>query len=118
MTSKTSDLDGKTEISIMADSGLEKGRELTRGTCIDRYVILDKIGEGGMGIVYKAYDPELDRQIAVKLLIMKPCEGEDTTGHRSRLLREAQALAKLSHPNVVAVYDVGTFEGDAEKVAS
>jgi hypothetical protein len=52
MTSKTSDLDGKTELSIMADSGLEKERELTRGTCIDRYVILDKIGEGGI------FDPD------------------------------------------------------------
>ena len=79
-----------------------------RGATIGRYVLLECIGSGGMGVVYAAYDPELDRKVAVKLL--KASEG-DATG-RARLLREAQALARLAHPNVVAVHDVGTFAGE------
>src|SRR5688572_26513944 len=80
--------------------------KLTRGTVVGRYVLLDKLGAGGMGIVYAAYDPELDRKIAVKLLL----PSRSTEAGRARLLREAQALAKLTHPNVVAVYDVGTHD--------
>jgi serine/threonine protein kinase len=79
-----------------------------RGSSVGRYLLLDVIGAGGMGIVYKAYDPELGRPIALKLLVTD--EASDT--QRDRLLREAQALARLQHPNVVAVHDVGTFEGD------
>jgi predicted Ser/Thr protein kinase len=79
-----------------------------RGTSVGRYLLLDVVGEGGMGVVYKAYDPELGRPIALKLLAAE--EASDT--QRDRLLREAQALARLQHPNVVAVYDVGTFERD------
>jgi serine/threonine protein kinase/tetratricopeptide (TPR) repeat protein len=79
---------------------------LERGTCVGRYVILDQLGQGGMGVVYKAYDPELDRSVALKLL---QTEGGAGGGiQRDRLLREAQALARLSHPNVVAVHDVGS----------
>ncbi|MEZ4382775.1 MAG: serine/threonine-protein kinase [Nannocystaceae bacterium] len=74
---------------------------------LGRYVVLEPLGEGGMGIVYAAYDPELDRKVAIKL-IRSAHAGDEA---RLRLLREAQAMAKLSHPNVVAVYDVGTFEG-------
>ena len=63
-----------------------------------------------MGEVYAAYDPELDRKVAVKLLRVKPGAGVSLTEGRQRTLREAQAIARLSHPNVVVVYDVGTFE--------
>ena len=70
---------------------------------IDRYFVLERLGQGGMGVVVSAYDPELDRRVAIKLL-QSP---RDARG-RLRLLREAQAMAKLSHPNVVHVYDVGT----------
>ncbi|MCA9705883.1 MAG: serine/threonine protein kinase, partial [Myxococcales bacterium] len=80
-----------------------------RGEVLGRYVVLDVLGEGGMGVVYAAYDPELDRKVALKLVKYAPISGEDTAG-RSRLMREAQALARLTHPNVVAVYDVGMLE--------
>ncbi len=83
---------------------------LGRGAIIGRYVILGLVGRGGMGVVYAAYDPELDRKVAVKLLRVKPGAGVSLTEGRQRALREAQAMARLSHPNVVVVYDVGTFE--------
>jgi len=82
---------------------------LPRGAEIGRYVVLGLVGRGGMGDVYAAYDPELDRKVAVKLLRARPSAGQSTTEGRTRLLREAQAIAKLSHPNVIVVYDVGTF---------
>src|SRR5207237_4288144 len=72
------------------------------------YVVLERVGAGGMGVVYAAFDPELDRKVALKLLRKT---GADATVARVRLLREAQVLARLSHPNVVAVHDLGTWEG-------
>jgi serine/threonine protein kinase/tetratricopeptide (TPR) repeat protein len=82
---------------------------LLKGATIGRYVVLGLLGRGGMGEVYAAYDPELDRKIAVKLLRARGGSGEATADGKTRLLREAQAIARLSHPNVVVVYDVGTF---------
>src|SRR5450631_2762624 len=82
---------------------------LTRGATIGRYVVLGLVGRGGMGEVYAAYDPELDRKVAVKLLRVKPGNGVSLNEGRQRTLREAQAIARLSHANVVVVYDVGTF---------
>jgi tetratricopeptide (TPR) repeat protein len=81
---------------------------LHRGATLGRYVVLDKLGGGGMGVVYAAYDPELDRKIAIKLL-RASAAGRSLDG-RTRLLREAQALARLSHPNVIAVHDVGEID--------
>ncbi|WP_241758648.1 serine/threonine-protein kinase [Pyxidicoccus parkwayensis] len=75
-----------------------------------RYHILDKLGSGGMGVVYRAYDPELHRRVAIKLLHPDANTIARADG-ASRLLREAQAMARLSHPNVVSVYDAGTFAG-------
>src|SRR6185295_16095436 len=89
------------------DGGLPS---LPRGATIGRYVVLGLVGRGGMGEVYAAYDPELDRKVAVKLLRVKPGAGVSLTEGRERTLREAQAIARLSHPNVVVCYDVGTFE--------
>ena len=60
-----------------------------------------------MGVVYAAYDPELNRKVAIKLLHASSGRAADSEG-RVRLQREAQAMARLSHPNVIAVYDVGT----------
>src|SRR4051812_27369893 len=82
---------------------------LERGASVDRYTIIELLGAGGMGVVYKAYDPELDRSVALKLL---NTEGEESVWLRERLLREAQALARVQHPNVIAVHDVGTFGAD------
>jgi eukaryotic-like serine/threonine-protein kinase len=84
------------------------GEILGRGASIGRYLILSLLGRGGMGEVYAAYDPELDRRVAVKLL--HTARGAE--GARRRLTREARALGKLSHPNVVQVHDVGEHEGD------
>src|ERR1700722_1703539 len=80
---------------------------LPRGTSVGRYVVLDRIGSGGMGDVYSAYDPELERKVALKVIRAAP-SGDDVA-QPARLLREAQALARLSHPNVVAVHDVGSL---------
>jgi tetratricopeptide (TPR) repeat protein/tRNA A-37 threonylcarbamoyl transferase component Bud32 len=80
---------------------------LDRGKALGRYVLLERLGAGGMGEVFAAFDPQLDRKVALKLLragVLGADEG------RQRLLREAQAMARLAHPNVSAVHDVGTFE--------
>lgn len=79
---------------------------LKRGETVHRYVVLYELGVGGMGVVYAAYDPELDRKVALKLL-----HPHASSRGRARLLREAKAIASLSHPNVVTVHDVGTYEG-------
>src|SRR6478736_170187 len=78
---------------------------LGRGAIIGRYLILGLVGRGGMGEVYAAYDPELDRKVAVKLLRVKAGNGVSLAERRQRTLREAQAIARLSHPNVVVAYD-------------
>ncbi len=96
------------------DDGRASEPSLARGATVGRYLIVDELGVGGMGEVFSAYDPELDRRIALKLV--KFVQKEKADDARSRLLREAQALAKLSHPNVVAVYDVGTH-GDRVFIA-
>jgi tetratricopeptide (TPR) repeat protein/tRNA A-37 threonylcarbamoyl transferase component Bud32 len=85
---------------------------LVRGELVGRYIVLGLLGKGGMGVVYSAYDPELDRKVALKLLRVPTTrrKGEDVDAKRMRLLREAKAIARLSHPSVVVVYDVGTWE--------
>ncbi len=83
--------------------------QLPRGASLGRYLVLGALGAGGMGVVYSAYDPELDRKVAIKLL-RTDVAGEDAGQARRRLLREAQAMARLQHPQVIAVYDVGTIK--------
>jgi tetratricopeptide (TPR) repeat protein/predicted Ser/Thr protein kinase len=93
---------------MSSDSGVT---HVTRGTDdlvhsrVGRYLVLSKIGLGGMGVVYAAYDPELDRKVALKFLLAGA--GVKQEERRERLLREAQALAKFSHPEIVAIHDFG-----------
>ena len=77
---------------------------------IGRYLVLEEVGAGGMGVVYAAYDPELDRKVAIKLIYGEADRVRARRNH-AMLLREAQALAKLSHPNIVAIHDVGEYAG-------
>ncbi|WP_308216893.1 serine/threonine-protein kinase [Polyangium jinanense] len=81
---------------------------LPRGTLVGRYLLLDCLGMGGMGVVHAAYDPELDRKVALKILRPEVIEQLGVEGSRVRILREAQAMARLSHPNVITVHDCGT----------
>ena len=81
---------------------------LAPGTHVGRYVIEGKLGQGGMGVVYAAYDPSLARRVSLKLILS--AEGEEVVDSKARLQREAQALARLSHPNVVAVHDLGAWD--------
>jgi tetratricopeptide (TPR) repeat protein len=75
---------------------------------IGRYRVVDEIGRGGMGVVLRARDERLDRFVAIKLL---PSEASDSAEQRARLEREARALARLSHPAVVQIHDVGDLDG-------
>lgn len=75
------------------------------GVTVGRYVLGRRLGAGGMGVVFEAHDPELHRRVAIKLL--HPGSADDAETTRTRLLREARAMARLAHPNVVAVHDVG-----------
>lgn len=88
-----------------ADVAADKRRADGPPRKIGRYTILDKLGEGGMGVVYRGYDPELHRDVAIKVL--KLGRGSAMVERNARLRREAQAMAQLTHPNVVRVYDVG-----------
>ena len=85
---------------------------VTPGT-LGRYRVERELGRGNMGVVVRAYDPELARAVAIKILAPKWAHGADA---RDRLRREAQAMARLSHPNVVQVYDV-TSEGPLLAIA-
>ena len=78
---------------------------LTRGEMLGPYRVETKIGQGGMGVVYRAWDTRLDRRIALKVL--RPEQVNDPS-HRQRLVREARAASALSHPNIVTVHDVGS----------
>ncbi|NVB40021.1 tetratricopeptide repeat protein [Pseudenhygromyxa sp. WMMC2535] len=100
--------DEELEDDEFEDEALEdEAQRVARGPArLGRYVLLSKLGEGGMGVVHAAYDPKLERKVAVKLLRVE----SDLRGRR-RLEREAQAQARLAHPNVVRVYEIGEYEG-------
>ena len=76
---------------------------------IGKYRIIERIGRGGMGSVYKAHDPSLDRLVALKVV---SAETDHTDELRARFFREGQACAKLSHPNVVTIHDLGEADGN------
>ncbi|MBC8072248.1 MAG: serine/threonine protein kinase, partial [Deltaproteobacteria bacterium] len=78
--------------------------------CVGRFALEGRIGSGGMGVVYLGRDPDLQRPVAIKLLRPDLTLG-DATHARARMLREAQAMARLRHPNVVVVHEVGEHDG-------
>ncbi|MCW5809060.1 MAG: serine/threonine protein kinase, partial [Deltaproteobacteria bacterium] len=90
------------------------GKDLPSGIhetgALGRFNILDILGAGGMGIVLAAYDPHLDRKVAIKILRTRGMSQGRREREAARLLREARALAQLSHPHVVTVYDAGTID--------
>ena len=102
---------GEAELSATATdpegAAVLRSRALSKGAAVGRYVVLDLLGEGAMGQVYAGFDVQLDRKVALKVIRPEAF----STRVRQRMLREAQALAKLSHPNVVQVYEVGEHDG-------
>jgi len=89
-------------------AGYGKAEVPRPGTMVGRYRLVKLVGRGGMGEVYAAHDPELDRRIAIKIMRADTYPDEIEA---ARMMREAQSIAKLSHPNLVTVYDVGTANG-------
>lgn len=101
---------GSASTSRAADAGVDTDPEVFEpGERLGRYEITQLLGAGAMGIVYAARDLELDRRLALKVLRRDRDRADEEL--RARQLREARAMAKLSHPNVVAVYDAGVLEG-------
>ena len=78
------------------------------GYTIGHFRVVRELGAGGMGVVFEAYDPDLDRKVAIK--VVRGTGASTEAG--ARLIREAQAMARLAHPHVVAVHEVGTIEGE------
>lgn len=102
--------DDTKNIGARAESSFAAGTPLNPGDTIGRYMILSLVGRGGMGEVFAAYDPDLERKVAIKLLRPgKAFDGRAASERQERLMREAQAMARVAHPNVIPVFDVGTF---------
>jgi dienelactone hydrolase len=90
------------------DAAPGTGPILSAGQKLGRYTVIEPIGSGGMGAVYRARDEKLERFVAIKILAPGLVTGDET---RRRFRKEALALAKLSHPHIAAVYDVGEQDG-------
>src|ERR1700722_20644788 len=86
---------------------LEEPRLSMVGTTISHYEILEKLGEGGMGLVFKARDIQLGRFVAIKVLIGGSGESSD---HRARFIQEARAASALNHPNIITIHDIVSIE--------
>ena len=99
------DLAARSRMASLRDAMFGVSTEPAR---VDRFIILETLGAGGMGVVHAAHDPRLDRRIALKLVRPEAAAGAAV---EARLLREAQAMARLSHPNVVQIHEVGAWEG-------
>src|ERR1700689_4934156 len=77
------------------------------GTTISHYEVLEKLGEGGMGVVYKARDLQLGRFVAIKVLLPG---SKDSADQRARFLQEARAASSLNHPNIITIHDIVTVD--------
>jgi eukaryotic-like serine/threonine-protein kinase len=86
---------------------------LGRGATVGRYVLLERVGAGSAGVVFAAYDPKLDRKVALKILHATGAAPGELPDASTQLLREGRAMAKLTHPNVVTVHDVGVVNDRA-----
>src|SRR6185437_13505077 len=80
------------------------GSGIGPGARLGRYAVIEQLGAGGMGVVYKAHDEKLDRIVAIKVLTAGMLSNETA---RSHFRRESRALARLNHPHIAALYDVG-----------
>lgn len=96
---------------LLTRPAMASPRPLGGGDRLGRYVLLRAVGRGGMGTVWAAYDPKLDRVVALKLLRAQDSSPQRRARLHARLRREAQVMAKLVHPNVVRVFDVGEHDG-------
>jgi serine/threonine protein kinase/HAMP domain-containing protein len=86
---------------------VEVGAEVLPAREVGRYQIVEKLGEGAMATVYKAFDPSINRPLVIKFLHANMCATEE---YRQRFLREAKAAGMLAHPNIVTIFDVGEIE--------
>ena len=77
------------------------------GSKIGRYEILAEVGRGGMGVVYRARDPKIDRMVAIKTISLFGQDPEEEQDYRQRFVQEAQAAGRMSHPGIVTIFDVG-----------
>ncbi len=107
--SRAGSVDATPTVSVSSDAVPKLEPDRVELPVAGRYVLIEKSGTGGMGTVWRAYDPKLRREIALKQLHHKALAGDGA----ARLVREAQAMAQLSHANVVAVYDVELGEDDS-----
>ncbi|PRQ07890.1 serine/threonine-protein kinase [Enhygromyxa salina] len=113
----TADLQTKVVSSVGAEASLSASGGLADSVLetidrLGRYVLLDRLGRGAFGTVWTAYDPQLDRRVAIKLVYGRERAKSELDATRDELLSEAQLLAQLSHPNVVAIHDVGLVKSD------
>lgn len=97
-------VDGEGAVS-QAGSEAAAAHELSAGSVLGQYQIIEKIGEGGMGLVFKATDTMLERTVALKVMY---CDAHEDQRRAQRFIREARAMARLSHPNLMHVYSVGS----------
>ena len=97
-------------------NGSEAPSEALDRPTLGRFRLIRRLGSGAMGVVYEGYDQELDRRVALKVL-RPEVEAQRSLQARTRMMREAQALARLHHPNVTMVYEVGTSEAGALFIA-
>src|SRR3954452_4606616 len=89
-------------------SAQSKAEAIAAGTTIAHYRILEPLGQGGMGAVYKALDEKLNREVALKVL---PAEYVARDERRRRFLQEARAASRLNHPHILTVYEIGESDG-------